>query len=417
MMVSFMIGAFLVAATVAVAAAAAERAVMPFRHVGLRWVWATALVVATGVPALRVFYSPEPSLVRMRSSVASTVSADAASRAWPEVRQLVAQGGDVVVRLLPMTADDHAVAIVWLVASAMLAVILLASVVRLHRDASRWEVIMLEATAVRISDGFGPALLGLWRPVIVLPPWVRSLDVPAIRTILAHERAHRDAGDLWLLATAGALVIAMPWNLPLWWMRHRMRRAVELDCDLRVVRANGMRSVSYASFLLAVGEQVHAGRRTALAASLWDRASELRHRISRLVTPAEPSLRRWIAAFAALVVCGVVIAMIPSPQTDKRLWAGTAMPASTAPFASRIMRISPRLRYFSGYDPIDPALLERIARVDSAVADEVRRSDGSAQDRARIQRLRRHLMDVVRAALDSAFAYSVGPSKPSQIDR
>ena len=30
-------------------------------------------------------------------------------------------------------------------------------------------------------------------------------------------------------------VVLMPWNLPLWWQWRRLRFAIEVDCDARVL--------------------------------------------------------------------------------------------------------------------------------------------------------------------------------------
>ena len=52
---------------------------------------------------------------------------------------------------------------------------------------------------------------------------------------MAHERSHLDAGDPRLIALAVTLLVLMPWNPLLWWQFRRLRRAIEVDCDTRVL--------------------------------------------------------------------------------------------------------------------------------------------------------------------------------------
>ena len=49
----------------------------------------------------------------------------------------------------------------------------------------------------------------------------------------------------------------MPWNLPLWWQLRRLRYAIEVDCDARVL-AGGLDPAHYGETLIAVGERQSA---------------------------------------------------------------------------------------------------------------------------------------------------------------
>jgi bla regulator protein blaR1 len=53
--------------------------------------------------------------------------------------------------------------------------------------------------------------------------------------VLRHALEHIAARDPLLLM--GALVAAalMPWNILLWWQLRRLRRAIEIDCNARVL--------------------------------------------------------------------------------------------------------------------------------------------------------------------------------------
>ncbi len=41
------------------------------------------------------------------------------------------------------------------------------------------------------------------------------------RLVVTHEREHCDAGDSTLLVIGLAAIIAVPWNLALWWQLRR----------------------------------------------------------------------------------------------------------------------------------------------------------------------------------------------------
>jgi TonB family protein len=73
---------------------------------------------------------------------------------------------------------------------------------------------------------------------LVLPEWIFSLDTALRALVLRHEVEHRSARDPYLLFGAAVAVVLMPWNLALWWQARRLRLAVEMDCDARVLRAD-----------------------------------------------------------------------------------------------------------------------------------------------------------------------------------
>src|SRR5262249_56789106 len=100
----------------------------------------------------------------------------------------------------------------------------------------------------------GPVVTGLVRPEIVVPRWMLQRAPSEQRVVLAHEAEHVRAGDALLLATASAAVILMPWNPALWYMLSRVRLAVELDCDARVLRG-GVAAMAYGTLLIDLAEQ------------------------------------------------------------------------------------------------------------------------------------------------------------------
>ena len=72
--------------------------------------------------------------------------------------------------------------------------------------------------------------------------------------MIAHEQSHLEAHDVRIFTGALALLVAMPWNLPLWWQLRRLRFAIEVDCDARVLQS-GRDARIYGETLITVGQR------------------------------------------------------------------------------------------------------------------------------------------------------------------
>ncbi|MFW6010762.1 MAG: M56 family metallopeptidase, partial [Gemmatimonadota bacterium] len=97
---------------------------------------------------------------------------------------------------------------------------------RLRRRLARWPRAKLEGSPVRLTRATGPAVVGIFRPVMMVPTWIRDLPSEERNLVLRHEREHLRAGDARLLALFPLLVALVPWNLPLWWQLRRLRLAI-----------------------------------------------------------------------------------------------------------------------------------------------------------------------------------------------
>ncbi len=107
-----------------------------------------------------------------------------------------------------------------------------------------------------VSDSpLGPAVVGLWRPTIVLPAVVvRNKTREQLEPIIAHELLHVRRGDLWigLLQTT---VHALCWWHPLmWWASLAVTREAERCCDEAAIAELGCPPATYARSLLRVLE-------------------------------------------------------------------------------------------------------------------------------------------------------------------
>jgi hypothetical protein len=132
--------------------------------------------------------------------------------------------------------------------------------------------------------------------------------------VIAHELEHASSGDP-LLAFAGTCaVVLMPWNVPLWWQLARLRLAIELDCDARVVARRTECALTYGRLLLSVVARGRAMRHPALAMSRS--RSALAKRFDALLVRSTVRPRRVVGL--ALLGVGTVasIAFLPAPDAD-----------------------------------------------------------------------------------------------------
>jgi len=240
---------------------------------------------------------------------------------------------------------------------AMLMVLVAA--LRLRRERRHWSAADAETSEavsraagrpvrVWLSTDIGPAAFGVRRPHVVLPQWVATLDDQARTLLIIHEASHIAARDPLLLRVALALVVLMPWNLPLLFAYRRLHRAVELDCDSRVLRST-RDARSYGRLLLETAERITRGGAPpsssrvsrwlpAPVAGIGIRRSELELRLRALVRPATSWRSRLSAlgAGTALVTGGLAACSVPTPE---RSTAGVA--SKTAPTGSSLI-ILPR---------------------------------------------------------------------------
>ncbi|WP_425615269.1 M56 family metallopeptidase [Anatilimnocola sp. NA78] len=105
------------------------------------------------------------------------------------------------------------------------------------------------------SSAVGPAVVGLWRPTIVLPQAiVANQQASDLELLLAHELVHIRRGDLWI-ALLQMLVNCLWWFHPLVrWANQWLTRETERSCDEEVIATVGCNPAAYARSLLSVLE-------------------------------------------------------------------------------------------------------------------------------------------------------------------
>lgn len=203
------------------------------------------------------------------------------------------------------------------VLGASLAVSLLLGVAlrRHRREASRWEIAELQGETVMLSDSVGPALSGVLHPQIVVPRWVFELNDSAQRAILLHESEHRSVGDSRLQAFGAVLLVLNAWNPMMWLYCRRLLRAIELDCDERVV-SRGVAPAEYAGVLLDAYQRTIDWNAWLPSPALAERASGLGRRVENLFRPqARNNTMKKIAGTTLVAALVSLTAFAPSPQS------------------------------------------------------------------------------------------------------
>jgi beta-lactamase regulating signal transducer with metallopeptidase domain len=206
---------------------------------------------------------------------------------------------------------DRALLLLWLSTTLVLLVKLLVARRSLKRESRAWRSVEVDGTAVMISDDVGPGVTIFGRPHIVLPAWIFELQPTARALLIDHEREHIRARDHWCLAAGLGILLLFPINPFLWWQFTRLKLAIEMDCDARVL--SGRQDVRrYAALLLDVGQRCRAGRLVFAAFAAPPHAIERR---IRMMLDPKPGAR-WLAALcAAGAVAGVILAcQTPEPS-------------------------------------------------------------------------------------------------------
>ena len=148
-----------------------------------------------------------------------------------------------------------------------------------------------------------PALVGLWRPRIVVgPAFDQQFSAQEQGLILQHERNHRRNGDHW---ANGALLLARVvfWFHPLLpWAARRFLRDQELACDARTIGPQPALRGLYASTLLKA-QLVHP---VAPAVCHWRSQPVLKERIAMLKQSKRKALP-WVSG--QVLVVGLCVGM------------------------------------------------------------------------------------------------------------
>lgn len=299
MMASWMVYTSLVSVVLAVAGLALERLASAQRW-PLRWIWMGTLVASVSWPlammAVPARQQPggagnvQPRAIALPFTIAIGVAEPALPMIAPARNASGAPSSNAVLVVL------------WIALSGLFLARIGFSLVTLRRRARTWDRGTIDGVAVRLSASDGPAVVNLRPMNIVLPRWILSLDAPLRALVLRHEREHRTARDPYLLFAATLLTALVPWNLALWFAARRLRLAIEVDCDARVLRAHPS-AERYGLLLLTVAQRQSTAS-ALFATMLSEPTTHLERRI--LAMQSTLPVARRIKATAALVATGCI---------------------------------------------------------------------------------------------------------------
>ena len=312
MIAAWMAYALVMAALVGVAALIGERIAI-LRRLPSRWIWAAALLSSLFLPVLFAWNA-----ARLGDQPATTVIALAAQGRPPlyERSPIAWVGGDSAVVARRVTWDAWLLA-GWAAMSTLALATLAMGWMQLRRRLRSAVENEMGGVSVTVSDDIGPAVVGIVRPRIVVPRWLQQQDPETQGIVIAHEHEHMRAQDIRVLGGALLVAVLLPWNLPVWWQLRRLRFAMEVDCDARVLRGGQSRS-TYSTVLLNVA--THLVPLRAAAAGLSESGSSLEKRIRIMHAPVRT---RWRLLAAFLGACSVALVAVaanvtppPAPSLD-----------------------------------------------------------------------------------------------------
>ena len=339
-MLAWMIYAALVAIAFSAAALITEQATKA-RRLPTRWPWLIAIVaslllpVAMATVSLRFPGHITPAAVAAPLALRDTTSIPLASAVidWSGTSTYTSS-----------TSINTLLKDIWLATSFTLMLFVGAGTALFHRRKRGWAEGHLCGVPVFVSDSVGPAVVGLMRSRIVVPTWVMQESPDQQHYVMAHEQSHLEARDPLLVALSLILLMAMPWNPFLWWQFHRLRCAIEVDCDARVLQAGGDIG-DYCETLIQVGQNQSEfiGSVTAM--------SESRTFLERRIRIMLSKPKKWAGAFAfVLISIALGVAAFAAQVTP---------PATPVPTASNAISVNPALldTYVGDYEISDTSMI------------------------------------------------------------
>lgn len=173
----------------------------------------------------------------------------------------------------------------------------------LQRKQTRRNVVLCTSEKVRV-----PTALGLLRPAIVIPRWVREeLSAPELKQVVLHELAHLQRWDDWTNLAQQIVKALFFFHPAVWWIERQISLEREMACDDAVLEETGSPR-AYAECLAHLAEMSFVQRGIALAQALFGRITQTSHRVAQIldVNRRKRNSGAWKPAISATVGLGVL---------------------------------------------------------------------------------------------------------------
>ncbi|MXZ08629.1 MAG: M56 family metallopeptidase [Gemmatimonadetes bacterium] len=149
-----------------------------------------------------------------------------------------------------------------------------------------------------------PLLVGIVKPRLYLPSHWSSWSSEELRGVVAHELAHRDNRDIWVLIFQAIAMALFCMNPLVWLLNRRLTFLRELRCDEAVLRETNLTPAEYGRLLFGFVD-----RRPALSALYFnERGTALKKRLEYVLNFKDDNVKRsrWQLAIPILIGLAIV---------------------------------------------------------------------------------------------------------------
>ena len=148
-----------------------------------------------------------------------------------------------------------------------------------------------------------PLLVGIVKPRLYLPAHWSSWSPEELRGVVAHELAHRDNRDIWVLIFQAIAMALFCINPLVWLLNRRLTFLRELRCDEAVLRETNLTPAEYGRLLFGFVD-----RRPALSALYFnERGTALKKRLEYVLNFKEDNVKRSRWQLAIPILIGLMI--------------------------------------------------------------------------------------------------------------
>ena len=149
-----------------------------------------------------------------------------------------------------------------------------------------------------------PLLVGIVKPRLYLPAHWSSWSSEELRGVVAHELAHRDNRDIWVLIFQAVAMVLFCVNPLVWLLNRRLTFLRELRCDEAVLRETNLTPAEYGRLLFGFVD-----KRPALSALYFNESGTvLKKRLEHVLNFKEDNVKRskWQLAIPILIGLAIV---------------------------------------------------------------------------------------------------------------